>query len=414
MPNSFTKPVSANDILSALGGIAVDLGTSSGSANALAGASTVDTGTTFTSGRLYRIRANAANTGAATCSINGGTGVALKKPPSSTALASGDIANATELLLFFDGTNLQVLSGLTVSASDSSKVPLAGTSSLTGPLGWSSNSGNGTSSAVWVGKDANGAIVNVGSAGGSGALQIFSDNTLNFELDEKYGIQFSANQTGSGGPNYQIYRTNGHLNINGPNNGDVCLQTNSTTNLSVGNSGCSIGVQLTISGDLGSSSTGTINGVYKTINNSCFAISGGGGWAQSQGGFAIWYGIYHPSYPSQVQIYAGGGAPGSIRLIGSKVSVPSGGAWTTIASVGAFAAGSLTQGQITAIATGKGSIIMDWDGTTLTKLAGVTTLVVAGSAGATEIAFRVSGGNLQASNGTGGAIDVSCPCQKIH
>ena len=114
MPNSFTKPVSANDILSALGGIAVDLGTSSGSANALAGASTVDTGTTFTSGRLYRIRANAANTGAATCSINGGTGVALKKPPSSTALASGDIANATELLLFFDGTNLQVLSGLTV------------------------------------------------------------------------------------------------------------------------------------------------------------------------------------------------------------------------------------------------------------------------------------------------------------
>jgi len=125
MPNSFTKPVSANDILSALGGIAVDLGTSSGSANALAGASTVDTGTTFTSGRLYRIRANAANTGAATCSINGGTGVALKKPPSSTALASGDIANATELLLFFDGTNLQVLSGLTVSATDSTKVPLS-------------------------------------------------------------------------------------------------------------------------------------------------------------------------------------------------------------------------------------------------------------------------------------------------
>ena len=125
MPNSFTKPVSANDILSALGRIAVDMGTSSGSANALAGASTVDTGTTFTSGRLYRIRANAANTGAATCSINGGTGVALKKPPSSTALASGDIANATELLLFFDGTNLQVLSGLTVSATDSTKVPLS-------------------------------------------------------------------------------------------------------------------------------------------------------------------------------------------------------------------------------------------------------------------------------------------------
>ena len=232
MPNSFTKPVSANDILSALGGIAVDLGTSSGSANALAGASTVDTGTTFTSGRLYRIRANAANTGAATCSINGGTGVALKKPPSSTALASGDIANATELLLFFDGTNLQVLSGLTVSASDSSKVPLAGTSSLTGPLGWSSNSGNGTSSAVWEGKDANGAIVNVGSAGGGGALQIFSGNALNLELNEKYGIKLSGvDHTPQGGPNYQIYRAGGNLNLNGPVSGAVCLQTNSVTNV---------------------------------------------------------------------------------------------------------------------------------------------------------------------------------------
>lgn len=300
--------------------------------------------------------------------------------------------------------------------SDASKVPLAGTASLTGPLGWSSNSGNGSSSAVWAGKDANGAIVNVGSAGGGGALQIFSGNALNLELNEKYGIKLSGvDHTPQGGPNYQIYRFGGNLNLNGPYpSGAVCLQTNATTNLSVGASGCSIGVLTTFAADIASSSTGTITGIYKTINNNCFAISGGGGWAQSQGGFAIWYGTLHGAYPSQVQIYAGGGAPGSIRLIGSKVSVPSGGAWTTIASVGAFAAGSLTQGQITAIATGKGSIIMDWDGTTLTKLAGVTALVVAGSAGATEIAFRVSGGNLQASNGTGGAIDVSCPCQKIH
>ena len=155
MPNSFTKPVSANDILSALGGIAVDLGTSSGSANALAGASTVDTGTTFTSGRLYRIRANAANTGAATCSINGGTGVALKKPPSSTALASGDIANATELLLFFDGTNLQVLSGLTVSATDSTKLPVDGSGAMTNRLKWSgtqTSSGNSDTNA-WRSSD---------------------------------------------------------------------------------------------------------------------------------------------------------------------------------------------------------------------------------------------------------------------
>lgn len=100
------------------GGSITDLGTSSGTANALAGASLVDTATTFTAGRLYRIRTNAANSGAATCSINGGTGVAMKKSPSSAALASGDIADATELLLYYDGTNLQVLSGLTVSADE--------------------------------------------------------------------------------------------------------------------------------------------------------------------------------------------------------------------------------------------------------------------------------------------------------
>lgn len=100
------------------GGSITDLGTSSGTANALAGASLVDTATTFTAGRLYRIRTNAANSGAATCSINGGTGVAMKKSPSSAALASGDIADATELLLYYDGTNLQVLSGMTVSADE--------------------------------------------------------------------------------------------------------------------------------------------------------------------------------------------------------------------------------------------------------------------------------------------------------
>lgn len=100
------------------GGSITDLGTSSGTANALAGASLVDTATTFTAGRLYRIRTNAANSGAATCSINGGTGVAMKKSPSSAALASGDIADATELLLYYDGTNLQVLSGLTLTPTD--------------------------------------------------------------------------------------------------------------------------------------------------------------------------------------------------------------------------------------------------------------------------------------------------------
>lgn len=114
------------------GGSITDLGTSSGTANALAGASLVDTATTFTAGRLYRIRTNAANSGAATCSINGGTGVAMKKSPSSAALASGDIADATELLLYYDGTNLQVLSGMTVSADEFAQVSKSSDQSLSG------------------------------------------------------------------------------------------------------------------------------------------------------------------------------------------------------------------------------------------------------------------------------------------
>jgi hypothetical protein len=61
-----------------------------------------------------------------------------------------------------------------------------------------------------------------------------------------------------------------------------------------------------------------------------------------------------------------------------------------------------------------GSAILDWDGTTLTKLAGATTLVAASSAGGTEVAFRVSGGNLQASNGTGSTKTASNPLQIFH
>lgn len=134
-----TGPLSASDILTALAGVAINLGTSSGTGNALAGASVVDAATTFTAGRLYRIRSNAGNTGATTCAINGGTGVDIRKSPSSAALASGDIASGVELLLYYDGTYLQALVGLTVSASDATKMPLAG-GTMTGALTMGSGS----------------------------------------------------------------------------------------------------------------------------------------------------------------------------------------------------------------------------------------------------------------------------------
>ena len=99
--------------------------------------------------------------------------------------------------------------------SDASKVPLAGTASLTGPLGWSSNSGSGTSSAVWIGKDASGPIVNVGSWGNGGGLQVCASNTLNMYLNETYGIVYYVDQTSLSSVHQKI-RSSGGFEENVP------------------------------------------------------------------------------------------------------------------------------------------------------------------------------------------------------
>ena len=115
----------------------------------------------------------------------------------------------------------------------------------------------------------------------------------------------------------------------------------------------------------------------------------------------------------QVVRTANGMVLGSVAGTANRTQVPStsvpNATFVTICSLS-----GITQGQLTAVVTGMGSIIMDWDGTTLTKLAGATTLVVAASAGGTEVAFRASGGNLQASNGTGAGKNVSCPLVVLH
>ena len=93
--------------------------------------------------------------------------------------------------------------------SDASKVPLAGTASLTGPLGWSSNSGSGTSSAVWIGKDASGPIVNVGSWGSGVGLQVCAGNTLNMYLNATYGIVYYVDQTSLSSVHQKIRNSGG-------------------------------------------------------------------------------------------------------------------------------------------------------------------------------------------------------------
>ena len=80
----------------------------------------------------------------------------MRKSPSSAALASGDLANGTELLLFFDGTYLQVLSGLTVSATDSSKLPTDGSGSMTNRLAWTGTQTSGGASVANAWRDSSG------------------------------------------------------------------------------------------------------------------------------------------------------------------------------------------------------------------------------------------------------------------
>lgn len=89
------------------------------------------------------------------------------------------------------------------------------------------------------------------------------------------------------------------------------------------------------------------------------------------------------------------GPRGTQCLTPAPVSIPTGGAWTTLCAIDG------TQALRFATITAHGTILLEWNGTTLTKLAGAATLVVSGSPSGTEVGFRVSAGNLQASNGTG-------------
>lgn len=96
----------------------------------------------------------------------------------------------------------------------------------------------------------------------------------------------------------------------------------------------------------------------------------------------------------------------SNRLMAEPTSV--GTSFTTVGTVS-----GVTQGQIKCSVQGKGTITMDWDGTTLTKSSGAASLVVAGSAGAGETAFRVSGTSIQAIVDTG-TRNVSTPAIFHH
>lgn len=116
-----SSSLGATDILAAIAGIAINCGTSTGTANALAIASAVDVATSFTAGRFYLAKANLANSGATTAALNGGTGgsiLPIRKNPNSAALVGGEIAANAWVLLYCDGTYLQLMAGRSLLPGD--------------------------------------------------------------------------------------------------------------------------------------------------------------------------------------------------------------------------------------------------------------------------------------------------------
>lgn len=158
----------------------------------------------------------------------------------------------------------------------------------------------------------------------------------------------------------------------------------------------------TFSGDV----TRVGGGLKSGSPNSYSWLAGGDGLNSGSGAIVVAGGINNVTYPGGIYLIPGNIAGATVDAYdknsakrlqvqedGVAILSPVIAAGTTFTTICAITG---NQSLRVATVTGKGSILLEWDGTTLTKLAGVASLVVAGSAGAGETAFRVSGGNLQA------------------
>lgn len=232
-------------------------------------------------------------------------------------------------------------------------------------------------------------------------------------------LQFTTTQTSAGVTISNDWRGSaGQLTRNVPTGGTIDNSVNGVAQTSTGVKGILFPVDNT---GISASEYG-IARYSGSVGLGFYCPSGGSHAFFSANVLVGYFGTYglniggtHSALSSLYQIYKSASgiitnAPAgySTRAQGNAVAV-AGATWVTVASVS-----GITQGLIIALVTGMGSIQMGWDGTTLAKLAGVDTLVVAGSAGGTEVAFRVSGGNLQASNGTGASKNVSNPFSVTH
>jgi hypothetical protein len=114
--------------------------------------------------------------------LNGGGNARVKGPDGSADPASGDLIAGRLVLLYFDGTAYRLLLGAPVSATDSTKLPLAG-GTITGAV-LMSGSFSGTNGAEWIGNDSAGPIINAQSGRG---LQISTNGAAALSLKYNAG-----------------------------------------------------------------------------------------------------------------------------------------------------------------------------------------------------------------------------------
>ena len=138
-------PLSADEILTALGSgkwPVFRMDSVGGSANAITASVS---GLTLTSGQYFwLVPASNSSSTTVNLNLNSGGNVRVKKADGSTDPASGDLQAGVIALLYYDGTYYRQMTGMPVSATDTSALALDGSRTMTGAV----NMGSG-SKAFW-------------------------------------------------------------------------------------------------------------------------------------------------------------------------------------------------------------------------------------------------------------------------
>lgn len=106
------------------------------------------TGVTLATGMFFVLVAANTISGAATLNINSGGAVSIKRQDGSTALSSGDIIAGKAQILYYDGTNFRLITGIPIAAGD-----LPGTINATTISGVLTLGGTGTVSGDAIGRN---------------------------------------------------------------------------------------------------------------------------------------------------------------------------------------------------------------------------------------------------------------------